>query len=138
MKFWLFSFLVFGFTALGECPQGQSLKCETVQENTCGYEFQHSCDWEWAINPANGQYEYFYNCGYKNVWVCSLKPVEKCTCVKNTTGGTECTSSQWCIGPNEHCVNGQCVQKDPFNQCRTDFDCSLFDRCVAGVCTPKD
>jgi hypothetical protein len=50
---------------------------------------------------------------------------------------TDCTSTQWCIGFNEHCVDGQCVQKDPFNKCFSDFNCSLFDHCVDGVCLPK-
>jgi hypothetical protein len=57
--------------------------------------------------------------------------------LEETLADSECSSSQWCIGFNEHCVNGQCVQKDPFNKCFSDFDCSLFDRCVDGVCVPK-
>lgn len=56
----------------------------------------------------------------------------------DTDSGESCTSTRWCINPNEHCLKGVCQARDAFNRCFTDFDCSFgYDRCVSGVCEPN-
>lgn len=50
-----------------------------------------------------------------------------------STPVNSCTSTIWC-GAFEHCLNGQCVPKDLFNQCGPFNSCSLGETCNNGVC----
>lgn len=53
--------------------------------------------------------------------------------IKTESLYSTCSSSIWC-SLLEHCVNGECVPKDYFNQCSIFDPCSFGDECIDGVC----
>lgn len=63
---------------------------------------------------------------------CAQAAGEEAT-VAEAAAGRKCTSSIWC-GAFEHCVDGVCKPKGPFNRCDAFHRCSFGERCVNGEC----